>query len=903
MSKGMFGGRVAQSASNSVAVDDHMPSGQRRGVRVASGAVSGSGFLVEREQQLAILSALFVEPVGSGSVVLLSGEAGFGKTSLLRAFVGSLDHRYRILEAACEPVGIPTAFAPLFDVLDGLPEGLHDDVRSGAGRPAVYAGMLDLLKSDRVVLIIEDLHWADEATMGLVRYLGRRIAATKSILIVTFRIEELDFAHPLRLVVADLGLVGTRLELPPLSPAGVEEMTRGLDLDPVRVHAATLGNPFLVEEVIRHPDSKLPSTISNAVLAWADRLSPEALEVLYMVALSPEGVAQDLLTRLIPEAGAYVDLAVQRGLLVSSKGLVACRHDLIRASLEQAVPPALRRDLHRRLFEVLEEGADTSPDVARLAYHSRGAGEDEKAVAYSLWAAHDASKGGAHRQAAFHFSNALELRDEMAGDTVQGVLLDAAWEHCLINAFGVASGLARQRMEMTSTRVDEARARAWLSYFESRENDFEACRNHAELAVDVLEREPSSEELALALSVLAWVSLVEGKFSDSIAYGDRAVSVARVVGSARVEVHAATSAGTSRWVLEDSSGISQIKAALRLGRASGADESTARAMNNLGYINFVSQDLEGARHWFDQLIEFTTARELDAWYIAAVTSLSSVNLAAGRWAETDQQLSMVLGQRTCVQTELEAVMTAAILAARRGDPRSTQMIGAVLARIRGTKDLSVAVLGAVLAMEGAWLGFVDIGGATDAYEEVLRSGALAEDPWGRGLFAFWARRLDLDSPDVGIPGPAGLEWSGRIEEAAAEWKRLGFAIEAAITRALVPDTDLGSVFSALFALGAEGVARGLRRELQRRGVKGIPRGERPSTRQNPAGLTARQAEVLELMTSGLSNAAIAEELFISEKTASHHVSAVLTKLNVNSRLQAVAMASAEGWAGKPVPLS
>jgi DNA-binding NarL/FixJ family response regulator len=133
-----------------------------------------------------------------------------------------------------------------------------------------------------------------------------------------------------------------------------------------------------------------------------------------------------------------------------------------------------------------------------------------------------------------------------------------------------------------------------------------------------------------------------------------------------------------------------------------------------------------------------------------------------------------------------------------------------------------------------------------------------------------------------------MEWEGRVAEASQWWEERGYPIEAAVTRAMIPDANLDVVFSVLSGLGADGVIRGLRRELQRRGVARIPRGQRQATRRNPSGLTERQAEVLSLMVSGLSNAAIAEKLFISEKTASHHVSAVLAKLNVSSRLQAVA---------------
>lgn len=851
--------------------------------------------LVERDEQLRTLREVVADSDTSGSVVLLSGEAGFGKTSLLKVLLDGLDHGYRVLTAACEPLGIPAAFAPLFELLDDLPAELRNDIRSGSGRPAVYAGMLDLVKNDRVILILEDMHWSDEATLGLVRYLGKRVNATNSCLIITFRSEELDLSHPLRLVIADLGHTARRIELPALTPSGVRKMAHGHDVDPIKVHAATLGNPFFVEEVIRHPDLKLPPTIGNAVLAIAGQLPSPTLEILYTVALSPEGVNLGFLTDLGVEVGRNLDKAVQRRLLVSVGEQVTCRHDLIRESLMNAVPPAMKRSIHGRLLNFLEDTAGDSPDIARLAYHSVGAGAADKALFYSLKAARDASGSGAHRQAAFHYSNALEFRAAMSGTTLQDTLLEAAKEHLLVNAFEVALNLARQRMDLTVTPVERARARAWVSYFESRQNNLAACRREAELALDGLKEEAPSVEFALAMSVLAWVAMTEADYEDSVAYGDQAVIAARAVGSVEIEVFASTTAGTSRCPLGDLAGIAQLKEAARLGTAFGAEEFTARALNNLGFTYLWALRLESARRWYGEAIEYTTSRELDAWYIASRTTLSSINVASGRWEEADHDLELVLGQRTCLQTEIEALIVAATLRARRGDPGSTEIIEQTLARITNYDDLVVAVTGNALAMEGAWLGALPESRASEFYQKVRQSEGLCNDEWGRARLAFWAQRLGFDPPDGHIPGPAGLEWEGKIEAAAQQWEELGFPVEAALTRAIVPGADLDSVFSSLTGLGAEGVARGLRRELQRRGVKGIPRGERPATKRNPAGLTSRQVEVLALMTTGLSNAAIAEELFISEKTAVHHVSAILAKLGVSNRSQAAAKASAGGW--------
>lgn len=855
--------------------------------------------LIERGRQLETLTDAIT--ASEGQVVLVSGEAGHGKTTLLEHFLTGLNHRFTVLSAACEPLGIPAPFSPLYELLDALPEDVASGIRTGASRPDVYSGLLDFLKNDRVVLVIEDVHWADEPTLGLLRFLGRRMSVTASTLVVTYRSEEVDLNPSLRLVIADLGSQAVRLDLPALSVEGVAEMTFGLDLDPAHVHAATLGNPFFVEEVVRHPELRVPPTVQNAVLANADRLSEAAREVLFMVALSPEGLGLDTLNSSVTEAEACVEVGLRRLLLAAAGNRVSCRHDLIRESLVQAVPPLLALSLHRRLLDALETRAAGSVDTARLAYHAVGAADADRAVRYSLRAAEDARGLGAHRQAAFHLSNALRFPEAMSPQSLDEVLLQAAMEHCVVNHFETAVRLAEQRLELARDPVAMGRARAWLSYFLSRLNDLERCGREARSAIEVLRHQPESEELAIGLAVIAWRELVGGRYHEAIHFGDEGVSAARASGAPHVEVHAATTAGTARHLLGDPAGRIQVEAAVALGLAHDVGEYAARALNNLGLLSLSRGRPIEARETFERLVEYTQSRELDAWYVAAVATRATLSVFQGLWDQADLDLEVVEGQRTCLQTEIETLNTSALLRARRGDPGAAELVAGVLERVEGFADHEATVVACALAMEAAWMGLLPIEEAAARYERMKGALELESDRSGRGLLGYWALRLGWEPPQGAIPGPAGLEQAGRAVDASHSWEERGYPVEAAVTSAIDEGADLDEVFSRLSRLGAEGVMRGLRREMTRRGSSRVPRGRRPATREDPAGLTARQREVLELIARGMSNAEIAEELFISEKTAGHHVSAILSKLQVASRTQAAAVSIAEGWVSPTRP--
>jgi DNA-binding CsgD family transcriptional regulator len=242
----------------------------------------------------------------------------------------------------------------------------------------------------------------------------------------------------------------------------------------------------------------------------------------------------------------------------------------------------------------------------------------------------------------------------------------------------------------------------------------------------------------------------------------------------------------------------------------------------------------------------------------------------------------------CASSRSERAVALATLLGRIGDEGAAKAVEEAIAETDAAATYVERALGTALALEAAWLGLFDEADALTRYRSLLGMSALAGDPWTRERLGFWAIRLGVAPPGDPLPGPVGLEAAGDGAAAARMWEKLGYPVEAAVTAAGVPGAALNESFTLLDEIGAVGVSAALRRRLRQLGVRGVPRGDRPSTSQHPDGLTRRQAEVLALLAKGMTDAAIARELFISARTASHHVSAILRKLGVANRGEAIA---------------
>ncbi len=357
--------------------------------------------LLERQVELdALRSAVDAAAAGHGSAVMVFGEAGIGKTSLVRTFLSTLGDETKVLAGSCEDLLTPTALGPLRDAARST-AGPLASVLAGQPEPdAVFAAVRQELADTRQasVLVVEDAHWSDGATLDVLRYVGRRVDALPAVLVLTYRDDEVGRDHPLQSVLGVLGGAAThRLELRPLTPAAVTELAADTVVDPATLYRLTSGNPFFVTEALASPEADVPRTVVDAVLARVRQLSREAQAQLDLLAVVPGQLDIALLRRLLPDLAPITE-AERAGVIEVRRDSVAFRHELARRAVAESLPTSIRLALHQRVLDVLVELPH--PELSRVLHHAIEAGDDDAVVSYGPDAAKEASRAGAYRQAA-----------------------------------------------------------------------------------------------------------------------------------------------------------------------------------------------------------------------------------------------------------------------------------------------------------------------------------------------------------------------------------------------------------------------------------------------------------------------------------------------------------------------
>jgi DNA-binding CsgD family transcriptional regulator/tetratricopeptide (TPR) repeat protein len=846
--------------------------------------------LLEREPLLDRLVDHLDDARGHGRLVLVAGEAGIGKTALIDAFCRDFVHG-PTLWGACDAVVPARPFAPVADIAARSGGPLQAALQEG-DRNRVYDAFLDLLRDQPagVVIVFEDLHWADEATLDLVRVVGRRLRELPLMLIVTFREEEVGTAHGLRLAVGDLpaGSVA-ELPVPPLSPAAVEALAAGTAIDVEALHRATGGNPFFVGEVLAGGGEGMPASVRDAVLVRVARLSMDGQEVVRAASVLGMPCEQDVLLEVAMRDREALDACVASGILERDRSTVRFRHDLAQRAVEEGLPREPRAELHARALAALRDRQIV--DTGRLAGHAAAAGDARMVLELAPAAGDRAAELGAHRSAAQHYAAALRFAARLDERSRARLLERHAHESFLVDD-GDAALASQQRALAAWRRLGDARAEGdclrGLAFILWQGGDGAAAVAAAEAGVELLETAaPAGPELARAYAGLAQCYLVSG-LGDSAAeeQARRALELAERLGEEAVAVHALTTIGVVEVHAEREIGWRTLKRALGRARAAELEWDIGRILLNLVEAGRDLRRYGIADRYRDEALAHVDAHGVDRVFLQRrlLSDLAELDLERGRWDDAERAARSVLeAQLSGAVIRARALTVLGRLHARRGDRDPWKLFDEALAL--GVSD-NVPL--AAARSEAAWLAGDLKRVRLEAEEGLAHAPPGAEDPWWIGELGFWMWRAGASAElPSETPEPFALHVAGRYREAAARWRAIGCPYQEALALADSSGEDeLRSALAGFQALGAVPMAREAARRLRALGARGIPRGPRPSTARNPAGLTQRELEVLRLIGAGMRNVDIAEHLVLSPKTVDNHVSAVLRKLRVPNRAAA-----------------
>jgi DNA-binding CsgD family transcriptional regulator/tetratricopeptide (TPR) repeat protein len=840
--------------------------------------------LLERDGALAALAdARAAADRGHGQVVLVTGEPGIGKTSLVARFLRDLDGGQRVLLGTCDDLSIPRPLGPFHDLAGSLSPPLEDALAAGAAPHEIQTLLLAELESPPhpTVLVVEDVHWADDATLDSLTVLGRRIAALPALVVLTFRSGEAPPGHPLHATIGALR-APVILELAPLSAGAVASLA-GDDGD--AVYAATGGNPFYVSELLVSRDAaELPPSVANAVVGRASRLDDDGRRLVELVSVVPSRVRTTLLDAVLPDWPAAAVEPERRGLLEVSPAAVRFRHELARHAIRSTLPVAESRRLHGEILHAL---LAANADPSEIVHHAEAAGAEDVVADHALVAARRAAALESNREAYSHYRRAEDFLDRLPPAEQAELLEELANTAYVVGRLDEAFAAIGGAIAVYGLLGEEAavgRCTRSLARYHWFAGDGVAARAKAREAIAILEPLGESAELARAYSGLSQLGMVAEDSEQAFTWGVQALELAIRLGDDKTRAHALINIGTTRLQL-DPTDTETLVEAHEVADAAGDPHEATRALVNLGYTLMLWGRADAALPHARRALEYADRHDQRTMLSYCALTVAWLRLRAGEWEEAERIAREEL-ERVASVAQLLATTVLAELAVRRGDDDAAGRLDDLGVQADRTGELQRRE--PLLELRSEWAltggGPMPQDGFRELVAEVHERDHLG---WGAARVAGWAALAGID---VGLGRPVAPAYAAMFDrdwQAAADaFGVVGWTYDRALMLSLLDDEEsLAESIGIARGLGAEPLTRRVAGRMRELGLR-VPAGPRGTTRANPAGLTARQLEVLALLREGLTNSEIAERLVVSPRTAEHHVAAVLLKLGAPSRREA-----------------
>jgi DNA-binding CsgD family transcriptional regulator/tetratricopeptide (TPR) repeat protein len=627
------------------------------------------------------------------------------------------------------------------------------------------------------------------------------------------------------------------------------------------------------------------------VLGRTVGLDAGAWDLLNLLSCSPEAIPDRLLADLGITQPTLRRLHDAHLIRRSSRG-VAFRHDLCRQAVTSVLPPGAEPHLHARMLTAYEASGRTDPAV--ITHHAVRAGDRQRIRQAAMAAGSTAARSGAHQQAAEFYCLAMESGNELSSAEEAELLELLAAEYYLTDQLDEAIDACERALgarRLMNSPAELSADHHSLAVYEWYNADRGGADNHAAQAVSVASAAVESTEssrlvsLGHAFAMQAYLAMQSTDLRHAASLLDRAKEVAAVAADSALSVRIEIIEGICAVIAGDQAGREAVLTIMR-SAPRHLDEIYSSGYSNLTYLDVEQRRLGDAEKLFTISLPMTIERDLPICRVWQLGARGRLSLLTCEWDDALTDAATVLDGRSAPLTRTWPHLIRGLIALRRKG-FGVDDLAEAWSLARGYGD-PIRVLPTIAALaEQAWI-CGQVAAELTEWRGLLEHSRSPGLEWARGDVAMWLRRLDptVTADDVALPYRLYLD--GDISGAAAEFERLGTPYESALALTETRDEDcVRRGLEMLDRMEATAVASRVRLGLRTSGIGTVPARRRRSTLVNPVGLTQRQLEVLRLMGDGMTNTEMALRLYLSARTIDHHVAAILSKLDVDNRRQAV----------------
>jgi DNA-binding CsgD family transcriptional regulator len=857
--------------------------------------------LIERAGVLSLLkNHLDTVAEGEGHCIFISGEAGIGKTTLVKKFCNEQQQDCLFYLGACDALFTPRPLAPVYDIIWQVRRDLWPNSHTIEERSELFLKLFHELKhkKETIVIVFEDVHWADEATLDFIKFLARRIGQLRCLFILTYRDNETNAGHPLRNVIGALSPgVFTRIQLQPLSREAVYKLADQKGYDAENVYNISGGNPFYVTEILASYSPGVPDNIKDSILAVYNQQEEGTKNAWEICSIIPEGLEINRFAKL-KSSWEGMDRCFALKIIIIKKDRVIFKHELYRRTIEASISPFKRIALNKRMLELFLDSFEEGGEIERIVQYAMNANENKIVVKYAPIAAKQASGVGAHKEAAKLFLIAIEFSDGNDADRLLEFYESYAFECYLTNQTKEAIIYATKTLALLKEKGNIEKVAECL-YFLSRlwwfNDNVRKAESYAEEAVEIMDKQPLSTALAMAYGLMSQLKMFSDLPEECILWGEKAITLAKQLSDDGILSYALGNVGSImiRKPAAMREGLAMLQQSLEIALENSYHDYAGMAYLNLAYNGLIIKDFAMSRNALDVGISYCEENNLNLWRVYLLTIKANLKLETGNWQDAYTIASKLLEDENSANIiRIYALTIVALIRMRRDNKDDVlPLLTEATEKAFQTMEPQRTIQALAAFLEYEWLTglrFIENTTLQTGIEMIESRGNIYKN----SEFAFWlqkARGQSLLLKEV----YEGYEMGNHVKSGKASqlWKKTGSPYYEALALFECNEDDQRNAILIIQSLGADAVYQKMKLEMRQSGVKKIPRGLRETTRANAAQLTNREVDVLRLLQQGVvRNKEIAGTLFISPKTADNHVSNIFFKLDVNSRTKAVSEA-------------